>query len=241
MRRPLLAVAAALVLGVSLAAGPAEAGDDPSMSGAPAVGSCFDLTEADGAAYSVAKDPVDCAVDHTTKVVAVKVLPGSLTWDSTDEAIGTFVSKTCNAAFNAAVGGNAVSQFRTQYTWFWFAPSRSQRDAGARWFSCHVAVDGDGGLADVADPLERIDSHVSDAIARCTVGRGPYFGTTCAERHDWRMTWSGLVNATSTKSGIAAAADRYCPRRVTTRHWLYSWRILGKRQFILGCSSFTRR
>ncbi|GAA1775587.1 hypothetical protein GCM10009795_021980 [Nocardioides hankookensis] len=240
--RRLGTLAAGFLLVAGLAHVPADAdGTTPDpMAGAPAVGACYDLTLKDGWEHSVPKEPVDCASDHTTVVIRVGELDAGLTWSSSEKAIAKNVSAQCGAAFAAKVGSKPAQLMYSQYSWFWFEPTDAEEDAGARWFSCHLAALEDRALGVLPDSLPRAGRNLPDALARCFVGR-KFAKTTCADRHDWRLEFATVVHQKPTAKNIDAASQRVCPRHVSTRTWLRSGVPLDRRSFVLGCSSKTRR
>ncbi|KQW47988.1 hypothetical protein ASC77_16475 [Nocardioides sp. Root1257] len=233
-------LAAGFLLVAGLAHVPADADDTTpdALAGAPAVGSCYDLTLKDGFEHSVPKEPIDCAADHTTVVIEVGTLTTGLTWSSSEKAIGKDVGAQCGAAFSAKVGSKPAQLMYSQYTWFWFEPTDAEKAAGARWFSCHLAAVEDRALGDLPDVLPRAGRNLPDALARCFVGR-KYVQTTCADRHDWRLEFAVVVHQKPTPKNIDRADHRICPHHVSTRTWLRSAVPLDRRSFVLGCSSKT--
>ena len=79
-----------------LGIGTASAGEtvpDP-MSGAPAVGACYDLTYKQAGGDSTSEATVDCGGKHTLIVGAVGQLPESFDWDDSSERY-TYSNKIC--------------------------------------------------------------------------------------------------------------------------------------------------
>ncbi len=234
-----LAAAAALVLaGSSVVAAPAQAGQDPAATaGAPKVGSCVDMTLKQAIAESYTGAAVSCSAAHTGLVTAVGSLPSGLDWSSSSTEIKDLVNARCLSAAQKLVGPNVLQHYRSQYTRFWFRPTASQRDAGARWFSCVLAISEDSTLAELPRRLVQLSNHLPDSVARCVTSTYDY--TTCADSHTWRSTHAFYVRGTLTKKSLDRAAGAVCPRFVTGRNWLRSaWDISGPR-FIVGCYTKT--
>lgn len=239
MRRSLLAAAAALVLGVSLAHGPANAAEDPTLTGAPAVGDCFDITEAQTYPMTLpGEEPVDCAEDHTALVVGVGRLPRHLTWASPMAEVRHAMSLGCAAGYRRLIGTDDRLYYRSQYYLLQFIPTAAQRDAGARWFDCMMAIGNDTGLVDLPRTLPRLGQRIPDLVARCVTASLDY--TTCADTHAWRSSFTFFARGKPTGKNIDAAADRVCPHHVTSRTWVRdAWDVSGPR-FIVGCYSKDR-
>ena len=239
MLRRLAAVAAILAATALLPTAQATAGTDP-MAGAPEVGDCFDITVDQAEKFSTSKHPVDCAQDHTAVVIAVGKLPSRLDWSSSEEAIIRAVGRVCDAAFDDRFNYDALRYYRSQYAQWWFGPTAAQQDAGARWFDCLVTIRDDRGLVDLPNKLPKLTRKLPNVVARCVTAKYAY--TTCADTHAWRSSYAFYVTGKLTERSLNAAANRVCPRHVTTpRTWLRSaWDIKGKR-FIVGCYSKTRR
>ncbi|GAA4707645.1 hypothetical protein [Nocardioides conyzicola] len=239
----LLGVTAVLVLLAGLlGVGTASAGEtDPDpLAGAPAKGACYDLTYKQGWEHSVPEAPVECSDDHTTVVIAVGQLKAGVTWDSPEKTISKNVGAQCGAAFAAKIGSKPALLMYSQYNWFWFAPTDAEQEAGARWFSCHLASLEDNALSDLPDKLPRAGRNLPDVLARCYVGR-KYAATTCADRHDWRLSYATVVRMKPTAKNLDKAAKRICPRHVSSRVWLRSAVPIDRKSFAIGCSTKTHR
>jgi hypothetical protein len=237
MLRRLAAVAATLAVIALPSAASAGTEPDP-MAGAPAVGDCFDITLAQAMKDSLAKDPVRCAEDHTAVVTTVDELPSRLDWNSSQATIGRVVGKACNAAFDERFHYDTLRFYRSQYQTWAFLPTTAQRDAGARWFDCMVSVRDDRGLIDLPRSLPKLTAKLPDVVARCVTAKYKY--TNCADAHAWRSSYAFYATGKATDRNVDAAANRVCPRHVTSHRWLRSaWDVPGKR-FVVGCYSKTR-
>jgi hypothetical protein len=245
--RRLGTLAAGLLLLAGLASVPAsadETGSTPDPT-APtlAVGACHDLTLKQIDVSSIPVEPVDCAGPHTAVVTAVPTLPASLTWTSAREDIVGAASSTCWTALEKQVGTNPLLFVRAQYDIAWYEPTQAQKDAGARWFTCHAIVAEDSRLADLPQRLIRLSSKMPDSIARCGAPRTLAY-TTCADRHVARATYAFYVGKKLTQRNADAAAAAVCPRhvpRLNRRKWLMSTYELGAKKFIVVCYAKTTR
>lgn len=236
-----LAAAAALALaGTASIATAADAGEDSSMAGAPAVRDCYDLTLKQVGGYDTPSETVPCRSHHTAVVSAVGKLPGSVEWSDTD-AVADAVDRQCDPSYFRLLGSsNLLWYYRSAYSTWWLAPDEADRDGGARWFSCLVAVTEDTRLAALPTRLPRLTAQLPNVVAKCVTRT--YHTTTCAARHAYRSTWAFYVRGTATDASVKRAADRVCPRHVaTSKTWLRSsWDIDGPR-FIVGCYTKTTR
>lgn len=174
------------LLATLLVATPAKAVDTTP----PPVGSCHDLTIEE--AYSRAEpDPaVDCATRHTT--VTIKIIRFKRTPDWSNHArLHRKVVKKCGRNLLAYFDGRIKKVSLSAYAIYWFYPTKKQRNAGAKWLRCDLALirpksvptlptDGDPRLGRL--PL-------SDDVAKCRKGkRKNYFPTTCNTGHRLRAT-----------------------------------------------------
>jgi len=234
---------AGLLLVGGLAHTPAVADEATPDPAAPtvAVGACHDLTLAQISEHSIPVEPVDCAVAHTARVIAVATLPAELTWASPASRIQATASATCMSALGKLVGTNPLLQARAQYTIAWYQPSDAQVAAGARWYTCHVIVPQDDRLADLPDTLPRLSKKTPDSVARCAAARTMAF-TTCADKHAWRTTYSFYVNKKPSEKNGIAAARAVCPRHVpNVRKSIYSWHPVSAKKFVTVCYAKTKR
>jgi hypothetical protein len=236
--RTLGVLTAGLLLVGGLATIPAVAAEGEAPL-APTVGACYDFTaqEADGA--SLPRAAVDCAAAHTSEIIAVGTLPGELTWSSAQDDVMAATAPVCAGAWDRVTGGNLLRQARSQYDFVWFQPTAAEQAAGARWFSCHIVVREDNGIAPLPHPLPKLGKRISDAVATCATGSLAF--TTCADKHAWRSSHSFYATGKPTKRTVDAAANRTCPRHVTSRKWLRTaFDVPGKR-FVVICYSKTSR
>jgi hypothetical protein len=181
IRTATLLAAAGLLVTTATAATAAD--PDPTY-GQPEVGTCTRTTLEQAAGMSDPSDPVDCATNHTMRVIAVGQLPDALTWDSDLAKIAAAVDDVCDPAFRQTLGETQQKRLLTAYGAFWFGPTKAQRDAGARWFSCKLGLFGGGRLVPLptdAVPALRAGK-VPDSVALCRTAEN-YLFTTCSRKH----------------------------------------------------------
>jgi hypothetical protein len=206
---------------------------------APTVGACYDVTAQEAEVDTLPRAAVDCAAAHTSEIIAVGTLPDELSWSAAEDDLAAALAPVCARAWDRATGGNLLRQVRSQYDFVWFHPSAAEQAIGARWFSCHMVVREDNSLAPLPHPLPRLGKRTSDAVATCVTGSLEF--TTCADKHAWRSSHSFYATGKPTKRSVDAAANRTCPRHVTSRKWLRTaFDVPGKR-FVVICYSQTKR
>jgi len=199
----------------------------------PSVGQCRNYTITAAYKESNSTPTTPCSSTHTAKVIAVGQLPDGVTWSSSTAQIGAAVSKKCAPAFDTALGGTEKLRRMSAYTLWWFAPTQAQKDHGARWFRCDVALIGHGSLIPLpsnSNPLLR-DGKLTYGVTLCLYGDRHLY-TACARSHNHRAT-GGFVFSGSTYPGDAVIKNtvaRRCPNLTSSRTWLYtapsreSWR-----------------
>ena len=242
----ILGILAVLTLVATLLGiGSASAGEDTTdpMTGAPAVGSCYDLTLKQASRFASPEGTVDCTRRHTLVVSALGALPASLDWATIDQdqfpkALSRAIVQTCDPAADKILGSNLATRYLSLYSTWFFAPTKAQVADGARWFTCAI------GLSDSARMLplsngrpSRITKPVSKDVARCVNSRYDY--VACSRTHSWRATSAFIVEKKLTKR-TERAAGRRCARQVATPGSLVSVRSQGKREFVAACYTKTR-
>jgi len=211
----------------------------------PVVGECRNLSVAEAAAASSTSAPVDCSQRHNARTIKVGTLPAALDWDDELAKVEAAVARRCGPAHDRALGRTHRVRAGAAYRWVWFEPTKTQRDAGARWYRCDLVLP--GGTKYVALPTTASPAlpkgRLPDSVASCTTAPG--YLTTCARPHAWRVTGTFVHPARtlpSTKK-LRAAALRKCPSLTTSDRFLYAWSYaldwkLGNR--VITCSSKTR-
>lgn len=186
---------------------PAHAGVDITP---PEVGSCHDITYDEAWEQSDPQPAVPCSDPHTTMTVSVMDFGTVADWD--DERIWRQAVVACYKATSRFFGDAKTVQMSAYTNWS-FRPTDAQREAGAAWIRCDVALqagerlrplptDGDPQLGSLPHPRR---------FALCRKGKATqYLTTTCDAAHAFRA-----------KTTVRYPADAYPgrPRR------LVSWTI----------------
>lgn len=220
MRRPLIAAAAAAV---ALTLLPATSAADETARGVdidpPAVGSCHATTLDEGMAKSDPDAPVPCTDKHTMLTFKVIDLGSSPDWSDMD-ALGRIVSNRCWPAWIDALGGNPKVIDRSVYTYFWFIPTKAQREAGATWANCDAALWGGRDLAPLPGKgdITLGGLPLPAKVAKCRTGKPhDYVFTVCSRPHAFKATLSvKYPHKTYPGRRVAARwAQRACEKRVS--------------------------
>lgn len=225
--------ATAMLLAPAVAVtGPASAGPGTDVT-PPALGSCFDLTFDEMRAASSDEPPVPCSAPHTTTTFHVVEFAEAPDWNDED-SFESDVYDACNPAWVEVLGGNPKLITRSSYTYHWLMPTPAQRDAGAAWVRCELALLAGGRTAPLPQHVRLGSLPLSDAVARCREGEGArYRVTVCARPHQYRATYSVRIPGTRWRGEdrIQAFALRQCDERIrgdfyyqwpSSRYW---WRL----------------
>ena len=238
---------AALVIGVMFSfAGEAAAARTKALYGAPKVGSCYYVSgRAASGKASTSAHPVNCHKPHTLWVVAVTAMPERYVAQQHDgsklkgKALGYF-DRVCLPALSRAVGGLGENFARSAYLYYWFVATARQQKAGGHWMSCSVGIAKAQNLVvSRKRRLTKIADGLPNALQLC--GTRTYAGTTCAARHLYRQTYAFAVDHRLTKTKAQAAAQRTCPRHVSSPSWMYWWRSIKPKDNLITCLTRTRR
>jgi hypothetical protein len=156
----------------------------------PAAGSCHDLTFDEGMGSSDPDPAVDCAAAHTSITLAVVTFGKAPDWGDS-EAIYRRIDGPCSRALATMFAGHIKALQASAYGPWTFYPTKAQRDAGAKWVRCDVALVNGSTMLQLptdGDPtVGRLP--LDDSIARCRRGRSQgAFVTGCAGTHAYRMT-----------------------------------------------------
>jgi hypothetical protein len=205
-----LAAIAAVLTTAPAQAGPMRGAG--AMTGAPTVGTCSTMTPTQGAAHSDRSTPVSCKQAHTARVAGVAKLPASLDWTASSRAIFRVVADKCAPQLFKVLGRSAAARDTTAYGYYWFEPTKAQKQQGARWVSCSIFLQHGSRLADLPNnrtPMVPRGKH-DDTIARCLTKS--VLNTTCDHQHAWRATGTFTLKAAK-RPGVKAlnrTAARKC-------------------------------
>lgn len=245
MRRALLAVAALVLAAGGVVGGPSPATAADPMRGAPEVGACYDLTLKQVWAESTGKPTIDCSRKHTVLVGAVGTIPDGVRWKDVEMTYEA-VEGICGPFWNRQLGRSHPVRYATLLAPFWLMPTPAQREQGARWVSCLVAMRaGDRLVAMPKGELPRVTREPASSIARCLDRKLAY--VPCSEPHIARATHTFAVRATggdrARQATVERAAKRVCSRRVTSRRYTWSAerRSSTKPWYAVACYSVTTR
>jgi hypothetical protein len=247
--RPLgLALAALLaVAGLLVSVTPATADTarlaDP-MTGAPAAGDCYDVTYKQGWEHAISEDTVPCSRKHTMRVVQVAQLPASV--DMTDaDAVSAAGWKACQTSYRRYFGKDPARNYLTLLTFWFFAPTKAQIDAGARWTSCEVALASGEKLLPLAKGSvpKATAKKPADSIARCVNRKNDF--VPCSAAHVLRATYAFQATTKGSDKAkakaVAKAAGRTCGRQVKNWQGIYSGKPVSKTKAVIACYVKTTR
>jgi hypothetical protein len=194
-----VAVAAAFTVTALGVTGPSYAGPQGAggMTGAPTVGACSTMTPQQGDAMSDHSTVVDCSQGHTAQVAGVVKLPKQLDWNqaSTNDLFRV-VADRCLPEVAAALGRDAKTRDTSAYHYLYFAPTKGQRNQGARWLSCSIIRPKDTELARLPTSSTPFlpGGRLPDSLARCL--SKAVRNTPCSAAHAWRATGTFWVAGT---------------------------------------------
>ena len=217
---------------------PAEPTGDP-MVGAPAVGTCYQLTYDELMAVSTPAEPVDCTSRHTAQVLAVLTLPDGLDWDSSPARLDRLTQKACSPAHSEVVKDDPRVHARTLVQFSYFYPDAAEQEAGARWFRCDVSLRTGDTLLRLPEELPRVRraAAIDDTVGRCVTRKYTY--TACSTSHRYVHAAAIVVDGVRPRSAervLAEVAHRRCPRRTTGRAWIWSAAPTGtRREHVVVC------
>ncbi len=190
----------------------------------PAIGSCFDLTLKQVRAASNGEPPVACTARHTTVTFDVVEFAEPPDWNDED-SYDDQVYDQCNLSWINVLGGNPKTITRSSYTYYWLLPTPDQREAGASWVRCELALRGGGSLAPVPTKIRLGRLPLPNSVAWCIARRGADFvGTVCTRSHRFRATRSIRIPGNHWRGNdkVQKIALEACQARVSG-DFRYSW------------------
>jgi hypothetical protein len=192
-------------------------------SGKPSVGECRQLTTSQIAAASDTSAPIACSNAHNDRVIAVPNLPTGVSWSdlSTSAKLIATATKLCYPALRHTLGQTDLVRNRSAYTFLFFEPTSRQRNAGARWMRCDLALQQGATYAHL--PTDHVPalsgSRLPDKVARCLVAvSGQYLTTPCKAAHVYRATGSFTIAAKRYpgRKQLLSIGRSKCPAMVST-------------------------
>lgn len=238
-----LLVAAGLFVGGTPATAAGARLADP-MAGAPAIGDCYDVTLKQAYEQAIGEATVPCSRKHTMRVVDVAQLPATVDMNDA-RALSAAGTKACAPSARAYLGKNPSRSYLTLLSSWFFAPTKAQTDAGARWVSCEIALSDSTKLLPLPKgPVPKATAkRPADAIARCVSRKNSY--VPCASAHVLRATYAFTTQATGGEKAkakaVAKAADRTCARKVKRWTGVYSGTPVSSTKAVVACYTKTAR
>lgn len=227
--RRLLALTAAAAAASSLALGPAgsaTAAEPDPLLGAPAVGSCYDVTLRQIAAASLpAGSEVPCTSRHTLRTSAVVTVDEDVDLTSPGPVYRAS-DAGCDAGEAEVLGGSVRLRSLDTYSGAVFVPTATERESGARWISCHVLKYGGDRLLPLPTTGDPTDLRLGRAPLpddRAGCRDADFRLTACDRAHRWRLT--GVVDLGERWQGRSATVQKAldgCPRVTTSRRFHYA-------------------
>ena len=210
----LLRSAAVLAAALStLLVAPGSATAERGVVAGPAVGDCHTLTVDEGAKPSDPDPTVSCTDTHTSITIRVVQLSDP-DWSDMN-ALGRKISTPCYQGLIDELGGDTKKVQLSAYSFFWFIPTKAERDSGASWVRCDAVLL--GGRKFVSLPsgtdISLGSLPLGDKLAKCRAGkRANYQVISCSKSHAFHAKLA-LKYPGSTYPGKRAAerwALRHC-------------------------------
>ncbi|GAA3827255.1 hypothetical protein [Nocardioides panacisoli] len=178
MRRPLRAtalVAAALSVALIAPVSSTASADAPRRgvdTAPPAEGSCHDLTYAEGLNAADPDPAVDCTEAHTSVTLAVVKFAKAPDWSDVG-ALYRRSQEKCVRGEILVFGAEPKALQSSAYSEWLFVPSKAQRDAGAKWVRCDIALAEGKTLQPLPTdgPPQLGPLPLDDSLARCRAGK----------------------------------------------------------------------
>lgn len=207
---------------VGLANASDAAAADPLL-GAPAVGSCFNLSVREHYSSTYEEPAIACAGKHTSRVIAVGTFPADVSMALTDDAAG-FVGKACFAALDKASGAGVRGTDLSAYEYAWFIPTDEQITQGARWFRCDLIVYQGRKLGALPGKTKLGKFPYKNKVSRCLTGK-KLIATTCDRSHSYRATGAKRVSRRPypSKKQWISLGRKLCRKVVTSRTFRFTW------------------
>jgi hypothetical protein len=217
--------------------------EDPARFEIPTVDECRNYGLAAVAGQTNSSPVVGCGTTHTSKVIATPLLPDSLTWASSPDAIHLAMVKACLPAFRAKLGRTESLRQKSAYDIVWFEPTQVQKDSGARWLRCDLVLFGGATLQPITRNATPIlpAAPLPNRVKSCIAGPDDSIRlTVCTKAHRYRATGTYLVvrDYYPGPDNLFTIAKNRCPNLVTTpRYWYATW--MGKNSWKAGDHTIT--
>ncbi|QYJ02901.1 hypothetical protein KUV85_11200 [Nocardioides panacisoli] len=235
MRRPLVLAILTALLGATLAmAAPTSSSALDTASATapavdtspPAVGSCHNLTSKEARRRADGKPAVDCDSRHTT--LTIKIARFSNPDWSLGPKMNRKISKKCMRGLVKYFDGRTKRIQLSGYMVYNFIPKWRQRNAGANWVRCDIALPRPRWMPPLPGngnpPLGR--PPLADNIARCLKSiKGTYYYTTCNAGHQVKATRviKTRYDRYPGRKNIERDAERRCGNRLGRKLAVYEF------------------
>ncbi|MFB9311594.1 septum formation family protein [Nocardioides plantarum] len=201
----------------------------------PEVGDCHSLTYVESRQASDTDPRISCERTHTSRTIAVKNLPGSSFHDATTLAKAGY--RACAPALATELGSSASARAQSAYDFVYFAPTKAEIKAGARWVRCDVVLVGVKtflALPAAKTPALGAAPHTA-RLARCirATSKAVDF-TACSTTHNYRAQGTVTVSGSKypARSRFLKIAAQRCPAIAgegSYSSWPSQWGwVLGK-------------
>ncbi|WP_370248944.1 septum formation family protein [Nocardioides sp.] len=236
----LLPVVAALAMALALVVVPgARAGAADPLDGAPAQGTCYNLTPEQAAATTLPA-PVPCTEPHTHWVGRSLAAPDGLELKAGPK-LDSFSITVCDRGRRELVGTDDRAWALSAYRTFYFLPTRAQRSAGSRWVTCLVAVvAGNGFVTTRAETPEPTDAlPLPQSITSCQNARVQI--VPCSKPHRARgVAGETIYEGRMTAGRADTLAVTQCPKITAGYNGVFLMRRVAAARNVLICFRSTR-
>ncbi|MFB9311595.1 septum formation family protein [Nocardioides plantarum] len=212
----------------------------------PEVGDCHSLTLAESE-YVTDPDPrTSCERKHTSRTFAVKTVKASAFRDN-DTILSTSV-RVCSPAFARATSASENTREMSAYSYSFFAPTKAQIKAGARWIRCDIVLRGGTSLLALPtdDEPALTTAKLPSSVAKCLqLTDTAYRITACTVRHNYRARGTVKVAGDDYpgRGHLNRIARSRCPGVAGTKYWYahwpskVGWQVGGERRIV--CFGYT--
>ena len=202
----------------------------------PEVGDCHSLTYTETQQVSDTDPRVSCKRTHTSRTIAVRNLPGSSFGDTT--TLGKAGYRACAAELATALGSSASARAQSAYDFVFFAPTKAEIKAGARWVRCDIVLRGVKtllALPAAKTPALGAAPHASRLALCLRASSKSVAFTACSTTHNYRAVGTVAVSGSKypARSRFRKIAAQRCTAIVGSEDWYTSWPsqygwVLGK-------------
>ena len=183
----------------------------------PQVGECHDLTWKQALQPSDTAAAVPCDQEHTTQTVAIKHYDNPK-WNDVGWLIRK-ASPACLRGATAAVGSSKIMSM-SAYEFFFFVPTKAEREEGADWLRCDLGIEARKQLIQLPETLKPRRLPLANRYLKCINRRNDY--VPCSQPHRFRAKASVTLAGSYPSKARAAKAAGKCRPKVGAR-FTYSY------------------